>query len=60
MSTLPEHLDSTARIIKEDIAFISGSKPDLGIESSHKGYRIMMEQSAGMQEYFRAQFPKTH
>ncbi|MFL2140587.1 hypothetical protein [Ruoffia sp. FAM 26254] len=60
ISTLAEHLDDTARIIKEDITFLSGSKLDFDIDSPHKGYRIMMEQTADMQEYFHVQFPKSH
>lgn len=51
--TLAEHLDSSTRNIKEDIAFLRRTEPELGIESSHLGFRIMMDQTTGIQEYYR-------
>lgn len=53
ISTLAEHLNCTTRNIKEDIAFLRRTKPELGIESSQQGFRIMMDQTTGIQKYYR-------
>lgn len=50
---LAEQLNSSVRNLKEDISFFKKTIPNMGIETGHMGVRIMMDQSTGIQEFYR-------
>lgn len=50
---LAERLNCSVRNLKEDIAYFKQTNPEFGLETSHLGVRILMNQSTGIQEFYR-------
>lgn len=53
ISEVATQVNSSTRNLKEDISFLRSNYPDIGLETSQAGIRIMMDQSIGIQEFYR-------
>lgn len=53
LEELAEKANTTTRNLKGDLTYFRERYPEIGIESSYQGVRLIMNASTGMQEFYR-------